>query len=158
MKKYEHLKREASNYYWLFKKFWKFLIKDIFKPPNEPIKVTKSGMFMSKYKIIECMLSLDFKLRKAYDLKEEYRNFVATSNIYVANDELNILISKLKKAHISEYTTFIKFLNNWHDEIVNSFYMINGYKITNDFMERVNRDIKTFWYFFWLNQFPKNEK
>lgn len=76
-------------------------------------------------------LSLDFKFRKTYDLKEEYHNFVTTSNIYIANDELNILISKLKEAHISEYATFIKFLNNWHDEIVNSFNMINVHKITN---------------------------
>ena len=143
MKKYEHLKHEGSNYYWLFKKFWKFLIMDISKITNEPIKVTKSGMLMSKYQIIDCMLTLDHKLHKAYDLKEEYRNFVATSNIDIANDELNILISKFKEAHIPEYTKFIKLLDKWHDEIVNSFNMINGHKITNGSMERVNRDIKT---------------
>ena len=34
-------------------------------------------------------------------------------------------------------------MNDWHDEIVNSFYRINGHKITNGPMERVNRDIKT---------------
>lgn len=143
MKKYENLKHEGSNYYWLFKKFWKFLIMDISKISNEPIKVKKSGMLMSKYQIIECMLTLDDKLSKAYELKEEYRNFVATSTIDTANEELNILISKFKEAHIPEYSTFIKLLNNWHDEIVNSFNMINGHKITNGPMERVNRDIKT---------------
>lgn len=116
---------------------------DISKITNEPIKVTKSGMQMSKYQIIDCMLTLDHKLHKAYDLKEEYRNFVATSNIDIANDELNILISKFKEAHIPEYTKFIKLLDKWHDEIVNSFNMINGHKITNGSMERVNRDIKT---------------
>ena len=143
MKKYEHLKYEGSNYYWLYKKFWKFLITDISKLPDHPIKVTKSGMLMSKYQIIDCMLSLDQKLYKAYELKEEYRNFVATATIDTAYDELNKLISKFKEAHIPEYSKFIKILNNWHDEIINSFNTINGHKITNGPMERVNRDIKT---------------
>jgi hypothetical protein len=85
---------------------------------------------------------LDPKLQKAYELKEECRNFVATATIDNANDELNILISKFKEAHIPEYSSFIKTLNNWHNEIVNSFNTINGHKITNDSMERVNSDIK----------------
>ena len=33
-------------------------------------------------------------------------------------------------------------MENWHDEIINSFNTINGHKITNGPMERVNRDIK----------------
>ena len=34
-------------------------------------------------------------------------------------------------------------MNNWHNEIINSFNMVNGHKITNGPMERVNNDIKT---------------
>ena len=89
------------------------------------------------------MLTLSDKLKLAYELKEEYRNFVATATIETAEHELNKLIIKFKEAHISEYSNFIKIMDDWHDEIVNSFYRINGHKITNGPMERVNRDIKT---------------
>lgn len=143
MKKYEHLKQEGSNYYWLFKKFWKFLITDLSKLSDEPIRITKSGMYLSKYGIVENMLSLDSELQKAYDLKEEYRNFVATATIDTAQVELDSLISKFKESRIKEYYPFIHIMEDWHDEIINSFNKINGHKITNGPMERVNRDIKT---------------
>ena len=34
-------------------------------------------------------------------------------------------------------------MEKWFHEIINSFNTINGHKITNGPMERVNRDIKT---------------
>ncbi len=143
MNHYQHLKIEGSNYYWLYKKFWKFLITDLSKLSDEPIKISKSGMVMSKYGIVENMLSLDSTLEKAYYLKEEYRNFVATASIDTAQLELDILISKFKSSGIKEYFPFIHIMEDWHDEIINSFYRINNHKITNGPMERVNRDIKT---------------
>ena len=143
MNKYEKLKYSGDNYYWLYKKFWKFLIMDLSRIESTPIKVTKSGMYMTKYQIIDCMLTLSDKLKVAYELKEEYRNFVATATIEIAEHELNKLIIKFKEAHISEYANFIKIMSDWHDEIINSFYRINGHKITNGPMERINRDIKT---------------
>lgn len=143
MNRYKYLKQEGSNYYWLYKKFWKFLITDLSKLSNEPIKVSKSGMLMSKYGIVENMLSLDSTLTKAYELKEEYRNFVATASIDSASVELDSLISKFKESRIKEYYPFIHIMEDWHDEIINSFHKINNHKITNGPMERVNRDIKT---------------
>ncbi len=143
MYRYKHLKQEGSNYYWLYKKFWKFLLTDLSKLSDEPIKVTKSGMLMSKYGIVENMLSLDPTLALAYELKEEYKNFVATASIDTALVELDTLISKFKESRIKEYYPFIHIMENWHDEIVNSFNKINNHKITNGPMERVNRDIKS---------------
>ena len=143
MNKYKYLKYSGDNYYWLYKKFWKFLVIDISKLPSTPIRVTKSGMMMTKYQIVDCMLTLSDTLKLAYELKEDYRNFVATATIDTAEYELNELIIKFKNAHISVYSSFIKILISWHNEIVNSFNTINGHKITNGPMERVNRDIKT---------------
>lgn len=142
MNKYAYLKNENSNYYWLFKKFWKFLVMDISKLPDGPIRVSKSGSYMTKYQIIEHMLNLNPKLRLAYELKEEYRTFVAKGTIDNAESWLNELIVKFKDAHIPEYSTFIKIMEGWHDEIINSFNVINGHKISNGAMERVNKDIK----------------
>lgn len=143
MNRYKHLKQEGSNYYWLYKKFWKFLITDLSKLSEKPIKVPKSGMLMSKYGIVENMLSLDPTLAKTCELKEEYRNFVATASIDTAQVELDSLISKFKESRIKEYYPFIHIMEDWHDEIINSFHKINNHKITNGPMERVNRDIKT---------------
>ena len=143
MKSFESLKYEGHNYYWLYKRFWKFLAKDINKLPDSYIKVSKSGTLMTKYQIIDNMLNLNPTLRLAYELKEEYRNFVATATIDTAEKELLDLITKFKSAHINDYDPFISIMQNWKNEIINSFNKINGHKISNGPMERVNRDIKT---------------
>ena len=49
----------------------------------------------------------------------------------------------MKESRIKEYYPFIHIMENWHDEIINSFNIINNDKITNGPIERVNRDIKT---------------
>ena len=143
MKSYEFLKDEGHNYYWLYKKFWKFLLMDISKIKQNYIKVNKSGMTMSKYKIIDCMLSLNPTLKLAYTLKEEFREFIAAASIDDAESRLIELIDMFKNAHIAEYAPFINIMESWFYEIINSFNTINGHKITNGPMERVNRDIKT---------------
>jgi transposase len=100
-------------------------------------------MIMTKYKIIDCMLTLNPKLKLAYSLKEEFREFIATASIDDAESRLIELIEMFKAAHIVEYVPFINIMENWFHEIINSFNTINGHKITNGPMERVNRDIKT---------------
>ncbi|MBR4495574.1 MAG: ISL3 family transposase [Acholeplasmatales bacterium] len=143
MKHYEFLKHEGHNYYWLYKKYWKFLLMDITNIKSEYFKVTKSGMILSKYQIIDNMLDLNPTLRLAYELKEEYRNFVSTATIDTAEDELLNLIKKFKASHINDYAPFINIMQKWFHEIINSFNKINNHKISNGPMERVNRDIKT---------------
>lgn len=142
MHKYEHLKKDGSNFYWLFKKYNRFLLTDISNLPDT-IKINYSKMTLTKYQVIEYMLELSPDLRLAYELKEEYRNFNSTANIDNALEWLNELILKFKNSRINEYITFWKLLENWHDEIVNSFNRVNGFRISNGGMERVNRDIKT---------------
>ena len=143
MKNYEFLKKEGSNYYWLYKKFWKLLTMDTSKLKYNYIKVSKSGTMMYVTQIIDNMLKLNSTLELAYELKEEYRAFVATATIESAEAELLALIEKFKAARIDEYAPFIAIMQKWFNEIVNSFNKINGHKITNGPMERANRDIKT---------------
>ena len=115
---------------------------DVSKLP-EYIKIKHSGMHLSKYRIIEDMLSLDDNLGLAYELKEEYRNFNSSATILNAEEWLEELILKFLNSNISEYFPFANLLINWHDEIINSFNRLNGHRISNGPMERVNRDIKT---------------
>jgi transposase len=142
MRSMEGLKHEKHNYYWLFKKYNYFLMKDLIDLP-EFIKIRHSNMQISKYKVIDEMLNLSDELKAAYELKEEYRNFNSSATIDNAKEWLDELIIKFKSSRIPDYIPFWSLLQNWHDEIINSFNRINGHRISNGPMERVNRDIKT---------------
>ena len=143
MKRFEHLKSEGSNYYWLYKKYWKILAKDKSKLHYKRIKVNKSRMYLTLRQIIDYMLSLDDTLKRAYELKEEYLNFNSTSTIDNCELWLDEIIYKFQTSGIEEYIHFWKLLKAWRKEIINSFNRINGYRISNGPIERTNRDIKT---------------
>lgn len=143
MKRFEHLKSEGSNYYWLYKKYWKILAKDKSKLHYKRIKVNKSRMYLTLRQIIDYMLSLDDTLKRAYELKEEYLNFNSTATIDNCELWLDEIIYKFQTSGIEEYIHFWKLLKAWRKEIINSFNRINGYRISNGPIERTNRDIKT---------------
>ena len=108
-------------------------------------------MYMTKYQIITFMLSVSNELKLAYELKEDYRSFNCVASIDNAEEMLDELIIKFKASNLKEYAPFWRILINWHDEIINSFNRINGNKITNGPMERINKDIKNlFSIFFWF--------
>lgn len=143
MKKYEHLKSRNDNWYWLYKKYWKKLLKDPSKLGYKKFKVSRSGLFLSEHEIVDYMLSIDNDLKDAYELLNEYRNFNSTATINDAANELDELIIKFHNSKIPEYINSYKLLKNWRQEIINSFHRINGHVISNGGMERANRDIKT---------------
>lgn len=143
MKRYEKLKSENSNYYWLYKKYWKILHKDQSKLSHKIIKIKKSNIHLSFRQIIDYMLSLDDTLKLAYELKDEYLNFNSSAKLNTCEAWLDEIIYKFQTSQITEYIPFWKLLKNWRVEIINSFNQINGYRISNGPMERANRDIKT---------------
>ncbi len=145
-KRFSHLKADYNSYYWLYKKYNKFLLRDFSSIYSGQIKVNRNGMVLDKYQILEYMLSLDDELRLAYDLKEEYRSFNLSASILDAKDRLLELIDKFKASKIKEFYPFIKTIKNWFNEIVNSFNQINGKRISNGPMERTNRTIKQLFY------------
>ena len=143
MKRYEKLKSENSNYYWLYKKYWEILHKDQSKLSHKIIKIKKSNMHLSFRQIIDYMLSLDDTLKLAYELKEEYLNFNSSAKLNTCEAWLDEIIYKFQTSQITEYIPFWKLLKNWRVEIINSFNQINGYRISNGPIEKANRDIKT---------------
>lgn len=89
------------------------------------------------------MLNLDDDLKKAYYLKEEYREFnLCTDNPEDAAEKLEDLILKFKRSELSEYIPFWKLLQNWKTEIINSFTRINGHRISNGPIEKANAEIR----------------
>ena len=143
MKKYAHLKDNNDNYYWLFKSFFKLLTKDRSKLSYHKFNVKRSGQYMSTMEIVDYMLSIDNELKLAYELLHEYRAFNEIATSLNAREWLDELIERFKCSGIEEYKPAWKLLVNWHDEIINSFTLDDGYRISNGPMERVNRDIKT---------------
>ena len=142
MNHYIFLKEENHYLYWLLKKYWKFLLIDTSKLSYNTIKTSKTGQYLNPRQIISYMLDISPELKLAYELKEEYRVFNSTATIDNAEKWLDELIIKFKSSNIKEYIPFWKLLQNWHNEIINSFNRINGYRISNGPIERVNRTIK----------------
>ena len=143
MKKYSHLKNQNNNYYWLFKKYWKLLTKDRSKISYKRFKAGKNNQYMTGREIIDYMLSIDIQLKLAYELLHEYRTFNEIATELNAAEWFDELVLKFKSSGIDEYIPAWKMLENWRQEILNSFIRFNGYRVSNGPMERVNRDIKT---------------
>lgn len=143
-KRFEHLKKDRNSYYWLYKKYWKFLLRDFSKIYNGSILVRNRPieMYMNKYQILDHMLELDEELKRAYELKEAYRNFNQTASILDARDRLEDIITLFKQSRIKEYNPFIKLMKKWKNEIVNSFTKYNNQRIHNGYIERNNLLIK----------------
>jgi len=143
MKNYEHLKYRNDSWYWLYKKYWRKLLKSPEKLGYEKFKVSKSGMFLSERQIVDYMLSIDKDLKDAYELLNEYKVFNSCATIDNAAEWLDELIIKFHNSNLKEFYNAYRLLKNWRQEIINSFNTINGFKISNGGIERANRDIKT---------------
>ena len=143
MKKYEYLKNRNDNWYWLYKKYWRKLLKDPSKLKYKKFKVNRSGMHLDEHQIVDYMLSIDKELRDGYDLLNEYRTFNSCVTIEKAEEWLDELIIKFHNSSLEEFYKAYKLLKNWRTEIINSFHRINGHVISNGGMERANRDVKT---------------
>lgn len=143
MHKFENLKYSHDNYYWLLKRYPKLLTRDKSKLGYTKFKVNRQGQYMNEHEIVEYILSLDEQLKKAYNIYQEYLVFNQIATIDMAEQWLNQLIDDYKASNITEYVPAWKLLENWHDEIINSFNRVNGYRISNGPMERVNESIKT---------------
>lgn len=74
MGKYANLKKKGNNNYWLYKKYYKMLLSDLSNYPETPMRVNKSGMYLTKYQILEYMLELSPELRAAYELKRKIQS------------------------------------------------------------------------------------
>ena len=142
MKSFENLKKENSYYYWYFKKFWKLLLKNI-KDPSVTIEIRKTHQTMTIALLIETMLKVSDELKMAYYLKEAYREFNLTASYENAAERFDEIYEAFRTCGIKEYNKFRYLLNEWKVEIINSFFRLNGYRISNGNLERKNSDIKT---------------
>ncbi|MCB6603904.1 transposase, partial [Erysipelatoclostridium ramosum] len=59
-----------------------------------------------------------------------------------AEKDFNDVMISIRRTHIQEMVDIYKMLNNWKDEIINSFIIVNGRRLSNGIMESRNSIVK----------------
>lgn len=141
MKTYEDSKERNGFDYWLIKKYYKFLLADFEKIKDVEYYFKKKDCYVSKYYILDELLKLDPDLKEAYYLKESYRDFNKYCTLENAEERLKELMYDFRNTNVKEMEPFAYLLSHWKNEIVNSFNIIDGWRLTNSNIERINEDI-----------------
>ena len=103
----------------------------------------KLKRYINYPQLMELILNISPILKEAYNLKELYLIFNSTSNINDARINLSAIINEYASSSIESYRRFSTTLIEWFDEIVNSFHVYNGQRISNGKIEGTNSRIKT---------------
>lgn len=136
---------EANDlYYYMLKRFHYFFVKDYDKIYNGFIKIPKMKTKLKKDQILDYLLSIDETLKKAYYLKEEYRdlNRIAEQNEWSLN-QLHQIINKFMNFGFDKFHEVGKMMRRWENEIFNSFARVNDKRLSNGPIEGTNSRIKT---------------
>lgn len=134
---------DNDMYYYMLKKFHYFFVKNYEDIYSGYIKINKINAKWKKDEILKYLLSIDDDLKKAYILKEKYREFNSTASYNNCDDELESLINEFNNSTLDEFRDFGRLIRNWKKEIKNSFIRINSRRLSNGAMEGVNFIIKT---------------
>ena len=136
----------TSIEYYLLNKFNYLLFDRGIILNGKPKFNRKLNQYLNYEQILRMILSIDEDLDKGYYLKELYSTFNIEASHQEAKDKLDDIINEFKLADIYEYTEFIRLLNNWHDEIINSFIRYKGKRINNGIAEAINERVSTIIY------------
>lgn len=142
-RRYDHDSRE----YKLLKYRYRLLLKNGEYINNHSYYFDKIlGYTTNESGVLECILSIDDDLRRAYKLKEDYRFFNSVKEEEFRSQEylqvFDTLIESFLFSEIKEMVEAGKTLRNWREEIFNSFIWIDGRRISNGCIEGKNNYIK----------------
>lgn len=84
------------------------------------------------------LFKLSPTLEKAWELKEEFRDFLQLGSIQEATDALQAWYNRVSESKLTLFTKAKSTIKRWEDKILNYF----NNKITNGFTEGVNNKIK----------------
>lgn len=140
MKRFE---KDSVEYY-LLKNFNFLLMMDSTKVKENKARYNKKlKRYVNYPQLLELILEIDSTLKEAYSLKELYLIFNSTSTYEDARVDLSMIIQEYASSHIEGYRQFSSTLINWFEEIVNSFILYKGKRISNGKIEGTNSRIKT---------------
>lgn len=131
MNDYKEKQKDDIGYYRLLKKFHYFFTTDISNIKFMPRKGSKYEYLYDKYGMLNKLLSIDVELKRAYELKELYREFNLCSSFEESHELLTNIIDIFKTSKIKEFNPFISMLEEWFLEICNSFLIVYNKRLSN---------------------------
>ena len=135
---------EANDiYYYMLKKFHYFFVKDYEKIYNGKIKIPKLNTAWYKADILNYLLATSDTLKKAYKLKERYREFNKSAEVDNCELEFDQLIKEFRNHEHQCFRDFGKTLKKWKPEIINSFERVDHRRLSNGSIEGMNSRVKT---------------
>jgi len=142
MNRYSENKK--SDEYYLLKHKNELLFKDSLSIKDE--KADKNRHFKMRYtegQILDLILQIDTKLKAAYELKELYYIF-CESNVDMAfrRELLDTVITEFRLSEVTEMVNIAYTLDNWKQEIINSFNTYDKRRISNGPIEGRNKTVK----------------
>ena len=134
-------KKSDSIDYYLLKNFHWLLLTDEVRENKRRFN-KRLQRYINYPQILDLLLNISPELKAAYEFKDLYLCFNRISDYdHAEHDFLDFMI-KVKYCKIPEMVEMIKTLNNWHDEIINSFIVVNGKRLSNGIMESRNSIVK----------------
>lgn len=142
----EHKDDDRNGYYWLLKTFHYYFVQDFNNIKYERKPNSHYSYLWTKHDVLNKLLSIDQNLADSYSLKEEYREFNLCGTYEEALYKIDDFIERFKKAHYEEMRDFGFLLARWKYEIINSFLIVDGKRMSNGPMESLNGRIKRLLY------------
>ena len=92
--------------------------------------------------LLDLILDISSELKEAYLFKDSYAVFNMTSDHKNADEKFSDFMNMKKDCKIPEMVEILHMLNNWHDEIIHSFIVVDGRRLSNGIMESRNSIVK----------------
>ena len=99
--------------------------------------------FIFENQMLEMITSIDIDLHDAWVYYHQYRRFNESSfSIVEAYNALSEIINDFTLFEIPEFVSLASTLSNWKQEIVNSFELFDGFRVSNGPIEGSNSLVK----------------
>lgn len=132
-----------SPSYYLIKTWHKLLESDKFNLDNEPKYNGKFRQKLNYRDLYNMLLSINPQLKRAYELKELYRDFNLTCSFEDASKRLDEIIEIFEEENLYCYQEFVSLLKHWRPEIINSFKRpYDDRRQSNALSESINQKLK----------------
>ena len=127
--------------YYLLKNFnWLLLEKEVHEGKRKFNK--RLNQYINYPQLLDRILEISPELKEAYYIKDRYLLFNSCSDFSNVEKDFNEIMKVIQKTRIPEMVVIYKMLNNWKDEIINSFILVNGRRLSNGIIESRNSVVK----------------
>lgn len=139
---------DNHEYYYILKKYKYILLSEFDNISNKRFYNKKLCGWYDKHSIRKIMLSIDPKLKLAYELYSRYLEFNKTSSYETAKLELEELLNDFFYSDIKQFIDVAKTISHWKENILNSFILVDSEdgshkrRLSNGPIEGINSQIE----------------